>query len=128
MPALYDLIGSTYGTSRRADPLLSNVLARELRLAPSGRYLDLACGTGNYTVALASIGGVWTAVDVSEVMLAQARAKSTSVTWIQADADCLPFDNGTFDGAICTLAIHHFRSLEAPFAEVRRTVRSYAVD
>jgi SAM-dependent methyltransferase len=93
-------------------------------LSPSGAYLDLACGTGSYTVALSSLGGVWTAVDVSEVMLAQARTKTSSVTWIRSDADCLPFDNGAFDGAICTLAIHHFKSLVAPFAEVRRTVRS----
>jgi ubiquinone/menaquinone biosynthesis C-methylase UbiE len=59
MPALYDLIGSTYARSRRADPAIAQTLARELRLAPSGAYLDLACGTGNYTVALSGLGGEW---------------------------------------------------------------------
>ena len=36
----------------------------------------------------------------------------------------LPFADDAFDGAICTLAIHHFDSLEAPFAEVYRTLRA----
>jgi ubiquinone/menaquinone biosynthesis C-methylase UbiE len=73
MHSLYDVIGATYTRSRRADPAISRALAQELQLTPSGAYLDLACGTGNYTVALSSLGGAWSAIDVSEVMLAQAR-------------------------------------------------------
>jgi SAM-dependent methyltransferase len=123
MPALYDHIGATYARSRRADPAIAQTLAQELRLAPTGAYLDLACGTGNYTVALSAQGGAWSAIDVSEVMLAQARSKSRSIAWAQSSADALAFPDATFDGAICTLAIHHFPGLEAPFAEVRRTLR-----
>ena len=124
MPALYDLIGSTYATSRRADPSIAQTLARELRVSPTGAYLDLACGTGNYTVALSGLGGSWSAVDVSELMLAQARQKSNTISWAHSSADALPFPNAAFDGAICTLAIHHFPELESPFTEVRRTLRS----
>lgn len=124
MPALYDLIGSTYAGSRRADPAIAQTLARELALTPSGTYLDLACGTGNYTVALSGLGGSWSAIDVSEVMLAQARPKSSTVAWTQSRADALPFPDAVFHGAICTLAIHHFPDLETSFAEVRRTLRS----
>jgi len=57
-------------------------------------------------------------------MLAQARAKSNVVAWFRSDASRLPFPAATFDGVLCTLAIHHFSNLEAPFAEVRRTLRS----
>jgi ubiquinone/menaquinone biosynthesis C-methylase UbiE len=124
MPALYDLIGSTYARSRRADPAIAQTLAREVSLTPSGAYLDLACGTGNYTVALSGLAGAWSAIDVSEVMLAQARQKSSSIAWTQASADALPFPDAAFDGAICTLAIHHFPDLKSPFAEVRRTLHS----
>jgi len=124
MSPLYDFIGSTYARSRRADPEIAQTLARELRFTPSGAYLDLACGTGNYTVALSGMGGAWSAVDVSEVMLAQARRKSSTIAWAQSSADALSFPNAVFDGAICTLAIHHFPDLESPFAEVRRTLRS----
>lgn len=124
MPALYDLIGGTYARSRRADPAIAQTLARELGLTPSGAYLDLACGTGNYTVALSALGGKWRAIDVSEVMLGQAREKSSTIAWAQSSADALPFPDAAFDGAICTHAIHHFPDLESPFAEVRRTLRS----
>ena len=124
MPALYDLIGSTYAKTRLADPGIAQSLAREMRLTSSGAYLDLACGTGNYTVALSSLGGAWTATDVSDVMLTQARKKSNNISWVQSSADALPFSDAAFDGAICTLAIHHFPDLESPFTEIRRTLRS----
>jgi SAM-dependent methyltransferase len=124
MHSLYDVIGATYTRSRRADPAISRALAQELQLTPSGAYLDLACGTGNYTVALSSLGGAWSAIDVSEVMLAQARSRTDAIAWVHSGADSLPFAGSSFDGAICTLAIHHFDSLDSPFAEVRRTLRS----
>lgn len=124
MPALYDFIGSTYARSRRADSDIAQTLARELRLTSAGAYLDLACGTGNYTIALNGLGGVWSAIDVSEVMLGQARQKSSTIAWVQSSADSLPFPNAAFDGAICTLALHHFPALESPFSEVRRTLHS----
>ena len=99
-------------------------MAQKLGLTSSGAYLDLACGTGNYTVALSALGGAWSAVDESEVMLDQARSKSTAIAWAHASAESLPFRSGTFDGAICTLAIHHFLDLDSPFREVRRSLRS----
>lgn len=123
MPTLYDLIGSTYAKSRRADPAIAQAVARELRISRSGVYLDLACGTGNYTIALSTLGGTWSGIDASEVMLAQARQKSNAIAWTQSTADALPFPDAAFDGAVCTLAIHHFPDLESPFAEVRRTLR-----
>lgn len=118
MQPLYDAIGKTYSRSRQADSGIVNTLSQTLGLLPSGVYLDLACGTGNYTVALSGLGGKWSAIDVSTVMLLQAREKDNSVSWIQSSADALPFPDGYFDGAICTLAIHHFSDLRRPFAEV----------
>jgi SAM-dependent methyltransferase len=126
MPALYDLMGSSYARSRRADAAIAQALADQLSLTPFGAYLDLGCGTGNYTVALSAIGGVWRGVDVSEVMLAQARQKSRTIDWIQSNADALPFPDAVFQGAVCTLAIHHFPDLESPFREVRRTMQGGA--
>ena len=123
MQALYDAIGTTYTKSRQADPAIVQALSQSLGLLPSRAYLDLACGTGNYTVALSGLGGQWSAIDVSAVMLTQAREKDNSVSWIQSSADALPFPDGYFDGAICTLAIHHFSDLRRPFAEVYRTLR-----
>ena len=61
MSALYDQIGDGYDTTRRADPAFVRRLAAYLALALSRRYLDVGCGTGNYTAALAALGGVGTA-------------------------------------------------------------------
>lgn len=118
---LYDVIGSGYDTTRRADPFITETLARELKLG-DGDYLDLACGTGNYTVALAARGGRWSGVDQSATMIEAARGKSASVRWELGDVEQLPFEDRSFSGASCVLAIHHFRSLDAAFAETARVL------
>jgi SAM-dependent methyltransferase len=123
MQALYNEICSSYCTTRRADPSITQTLAHLLSVAHGGNFLDLACGTGNYTNALASIGGNWHGCDISEVMVRQARAKNQEVRWQVSSADSLPYPATFFDGAICTLAIHHFPDLLQPFKEVYRTMR-----
>ena len=122
--SLYDAIGASYGTTRRADQGILNELVKHVGLRADGEYLDLGCGTGNYTCALAATGGRWHGVDSSEAMLEQARSKDCQVTWMLGEAQSLPYKSGTFAGAICTLAIHHFIGLEAPFAEVARVLRA----
>ena len=120
--ALYDRIGVGYDETRRADPGITARLAAEVGVAPGRRFLDVGCGTGSYTVALAARGGVWTGVDASERMLEAARARSRAVDWRRADAQALPFADASFDGAICTLAAHHFADRVAAFREVLRVI------
>jgi SAM-dependent methyltransferase len=122
--ALYDRIGQGYDRTRRADPAIAETLARLLEPMPGRRYLDLACGTGNYTRALADRGGEWTGIDASRTMLDAARLQPDGITWRLADVSALPFDDQAFDGVLCTLAIHHFADREAAFREVRRVVGS----
>ncbi len=63
--------------------------ARELlqQLAPLGQMLELACGTGTWTLALLPLGQELTAIDASPEMLALARQKvgNASVQFQQAD-------------------------------------------
>ncbi len=124
MPALYDAIGAGYGTTRRADPELADTLAILLALPATGRGLDLACGSGNYTAAMATRGGIWTGLDESATMLAQARQTAVPVNWVRGDAAMLPFADGSFDALLCALAIHHFAALDAPFAQAQRVLRA----
>jgi ubiquinone/menaquinone biosynthesis C-methylase UbiE len=119
---LYDDIGGEYDTTRRADPYIANRLASHLNLSESGLFLDIACGTGNYTAALAAKGGRWHGVDVSLQMLLAARPKSEQVSLFLADAASLPFRDGVFAGVASTLAIHHFDSLLPVFLEVSRVI------
>jgi ubiquinone/menaquinone biosynthesis C-methylase UbiE len=122
MTALYDRIGSGYDGTRCADPRIVARLAALLGHVAGGRALDLACGTGNYTAALAARGGRWTGVDASERMLGAARGRSPEIDWRRAEAGALPFPDTTFDGALCTLAVHHFPDRTAAFREVRRVL------
>jgi SAM-dependent methyltransferase len=121
--ALYDRIGAGYDGTRRADPGIVARLRTLLRPVPEGRYLDLACGTGNYTRALAACGGCWSGIDASAVMLRAAREREHQIDWRLADAQSLPFPGGALDGVVCTLAVHHFPDREAAFREVQRVLR-----
>jgi SAM-dependent methyltransferase len=120
--AKYDEIGVGYDATRRPDPRIVGRLRALLRLETGGRYLDVGCGTGNYTVSLAASGLAMVGLDQSETMLGAARAKGPHVEWRRGDVDRLPFPDGTFRGAVCTLAIHHFSDLAAAFGEVYRVL------
>ena len=131
MIAPYDRMAKSYDTTRRADPYLAGRLLAHLRPMPSEQHLDVACGTGNYTIALAATGVAMIGADVSAEMIAAARAKGALEArdrhpprWLVADVAALPFGTGAFAGATCTLAIHHFADLGAAFAEVGRVVRA----
>jgi ubiquinone/menaquinone biosynthesis C-methylase UbiE len=117
---LYDHLGTGYDITRRADPYISNRLADHLAIVDSGRYLDVACGTGNYTIALAARGGRWHGIDQSRRMIQSAQQKSEHIAWYQADATTQPFCNEPFSGAICTCALHHFDALGPAFSEIYR--------
>lgn len=122
--ALYDRIGVGYDVTRRADPEIVRCLIGHLSTGQARQYLDLACGTGNYTSALAASGLRMYGVDRSLRMLASAREKAQSISLLHADAAALPFVDAAFDGAVCTLAIHHFPSLEPAFRQVGRVLRA----
>ena len=104
----YDKIGVGYDTTRRPDPRIAERLYALLSPIPRGQYLDIACGTGNYTRCLHDLGVRMIGIDQSETMLEAARNKHRGITWRRADVTALPFPNSSFDGALCTQAIHHF--------------------
>jgi len=123
MDAIYDRIGDGYDTTRRADPQILKIFRELIEIRDIGTYLDVACGTGNYTVALAGIGGNWYAFDQSETMLAEARTKSVIVDWQNHDVENTDFPNDYFDAAMCSLAIHHFQDLSRAFREIARILK-----
>src|SRR4051812_43980460 len=67
--------------------------------------LDVACGTGHSTEALAKISGTVIGCDQSEVMLREARANS-EIEFIKADGECMPFEDGTFDFLNISMGFH----------------------
>ena len=120
----YNRIGKTYDTTRRADPQIVEIICRLLQPKMGGSYLDIACGSGNYTDALARTGLTIAGIDISEEMLLKAKKKNRDVRWFQGDAKALPFQNDSFDGGLCTLATHHIGDIETAFNEAFRVIHS----
>lgn len=119
----YERIGEGYNLTRHADPHLVDRIVTLLQIDTKGYYLDVACGTGNYTVALADRGGIWAGIDHSSVMIQEASRRSSHVTWHIADAGEIPFDNESFDGAIITLSLHHFSDLVQVFNKLAHVLK-----
>ncbi|MEH2409064.1 class I SAM-dependent methyltransferase [Nostoc sp.] len=120
--AVYQQIGKGYDLTRRADPDIAVQLAKHLQVKLDSSYLDVACGTGNYTLALTKHGGAWHGVDQSKQMIDAAINKSNVVAWQVAEAEKLPYADGSFSGVLCTLAIHHFAALSPVFREIYRVL------
>ncbi|GEL77419.1 class I SAM-dependent methyltransferase [Tenuibacillus multivorans] len=123
MFSLYDHIGLTYDTTRKADPEITRRLRKHLQVPNHHEVLDIACGTGNYTVSLEKSGLEMTGCDISQEMLNKAKRKSNSVQWDQANVNQLPYERDTFDGIACIMSIHHFDQLLTPFQEAYRVLK-----
>ena len=93
------------------------------------KVLDVGCGTGSLTFALARAADVGevAAVDYSPVFVEEAIRRNTDprVTIRQADACALPFEDGTFDRALALL--NQWVFLRDTFAALTSSQRSREV-
>jgi SAM-dependent methyltransferase len=97
------------------------------------RVLDVGCGNGIDTVALAGLvgsGGRVVGMDYDAAMLAagESRAKqadvSERITYRQCDAASLPFENDTFDSCRSERVFQHLLNPDATLAEMVRVTKS----
>jgi demethylmenaquinone methyltransferase / 2-methoxy-6-polyprenyl-1,4-benzoquinol methylase len=121
---VYDLMNSvmTAGLHHRWRERAADLAA----LAPGGRALDVASGTGDLAVELERrVGPAGTVVgsDFSEPMLDVARRKSTAVRWEWANALDLPYPDDGFDAATVGFGARNFSDLDRGLAEMARVVR-----
>jgi demethylmenaquinone methyltransferase / 2-methoxy-6-polyprenyl-1,4-benzoquinol methylase len=92
-------------------------------LAPGDEALDVATGTGDLAVELATRGARVTASDFSEEMLVRARAKQPAITWEWANAQDLPYETGRFAAATVGFGARNFSDLALGVSEMARVVR-----
>jgi 2-polyprenyl-3-methyl-5-hydroxy-6-metoxy-1,4-benzoquinol methylase len=98
----------------RRDYLLANV-------APGQRVLDLGCGEGAFTAALAQAGAVPVGVEVAAEPLRRARSRYPELE-LHLLAGRLPFGRGEFDVVWAGELIEHLRDPAALLEEVRRVL------
>ena len=108
-------------------PYAADLAARLAPLAPR-RVLEIAAGTGVVTRAMSAAlgpGAAIVATDLNQPMLDMAAAVGTRhpVTWRQADAMQLPFDDGAFDAVVCQFGVMFFPDRAKAYAEARRVLR-----
>jgi ubiquinone/menaquinone biosynthesis C-methylase UbiE len=120
--ALYDRIGTTYDATRQADPYILSRLLHHLAPSRDGLYLDVGCGTGNYTGAMARARVNIVGVELAVTMISKARAKDASLRLIMGRSEALPFQTGRFAGALWTFVHHHFSDLRTALSETHRAL------
>jgi demethylmenaquinone methyltransferase / 2-methoxy-6-polyprenyl-1,4-benzoquinol methylase len=116
----YDRVGATLSLGQ--DPRWRRFLVS--RLPRGGHVLDVATGTGLVAAELLKRGFRVTGVDQSPEMLAIARRRfGDRVRLIDASAQALPFDSGSFDHVTVTYLLRYVADPKATLAEVARMVR-----
>lgn len=95
---------------------------------PGERVLDIGCGAGQTSLALAaavSPGGSVLGVDISRPLLevARRRAGANGPDFLEADAQTYPFEPGAFDGAFSRFGVMFFADPVAAFSNVRRALK-----
>lgn len=97
------------------------------------QVLEIACGTGRFTVMLAERGADVVGLDISGPMLAQGRQKATAagvrakLGFLRGDAARLPFPDDSFE-AVLAMRFFHLADTPAAFLrEMRRVARTQVV-
>ncbi|WP_116808959.1 class I SAM-dependent methyltransferase [Steroidobacter cummioxidans] len=99
-----------------------------------GRVLDVGCGSGATTFAMADrlgASGSCVGIDISGPLLDAAKSRAASAgistaTFVQADAQTYAFDPASFDAVISRFGVMFFDHPEAAFSNLYRAVRTDA--
>lgn len=92
-------------------------------LQPGARILDLACGTGDFSLLALQTRGVRpVACDLTHGMLRLARSRGVPAA-VCGDAMRLPFANEAFDAVLVGYGLRNFPKLDEAVAEIARVTR-----
>lgn len=120
--------GHFASAARIADAQLTRRFVDAVAPEPGWRILDVACGPGLVTVALAPHAREVVALDLTPEMLNKARQRCAAagvanVRIQQGSAADLPFEANGFDVVVTRLSLHHFDNPARPLAEMARVLR-----
>ena len=126
----YDLLNTII--SFGLDRFWRQAAVKVTQLKPGGSALDICCGTGKLTVALARLAGSEgriVGLDLAERMLTVARRNiqkanlQAKIGLVQADAAKLPFPDNSFDCVTVSWGLKNLANLEKTVQEMVRVVR-----
>lgn len=126
MSTKYEQIGINYNQTRKADPYLSQRFLFLLKPNVNGSYLDIGCGTGNYTSEFQKRGFHFTGIDPSAKMIGVAKQKNQEVNWQMGSAEETGLSSESIDGLIACLTMHHWSDLNSAFKELKRILKPRA--
>ena len=95
--------------------------------------LDVACGTGDSTIAIAEAvapGSRVTGVDISEGMMSLLMRKAAKagvhdrIRLLKADAEALPFPDGSFHRVSCAFGVRNFERKDLALSEFHRVLKA----
>jgi SAM-dependent methyltransferase len=93
-----------------------------------GRALDLGCGGGHVSYAVAPHAGSVVAYDLSAAMVSAVGAEAekrglNNVEAAQGPAEALPFPDASFDAVLCRYTAHHWPDVRKGLREARRVLK-----
>jgi len=101
-------------------------VSEEANVKPGDYVIDVACGTGALAVAIsanAGPSGKTVGIDINEGMLDIAKSKSSSIEWINAPAEALPFKDNHFDCVVSQFGLMYFENQENAIREMTRVLK-----
>jgi demethylmenaquinone methyltransferase / 2-methoxy-6-polyprenyl-1,4-benzoquinol methylase len=112
------------------DYLWRKKLVKVLESCRPQTVLDVATGTGDLAIAIASVKPQKiVGIDISEKMLEVGRQKlrikglDQMITLRRADAEKIPFSDNTFEAITVAFGVRNFENLELGLKEMRRVLR-----
>lgn len=102
-------------------------LLRVLGDVKDKRILDIACGQGFFSRALAAAGAQVTGADIAPELIAIAKKLGPAgIQYLAAPASRMPLPDESFDAAICILALQNIKDLSGTLAQVSHLLKGGA--